>query len=90
MADMSSATKSTVKSTVIDLTLREDVAQILEEDEAVLTGEQLRELVRFEAAKLGLTYTLAVKAAAKGTLPEGEEGDELREHIRMLGLKVRS
>ena len=67
--------------------LRDDIAAALASDDAILTGEQIKELVRFEAAGLGLTYSEATRAAARGTLPE--DADEIRSHIALLGLKVR-
>lgn len=67
--------------------LRSDVAEALAAEDGVLSGEQLRELVRWEASQLGMTYTEATRAAARGDLPA--EASDLRDHIAILGLKVR-
>lgn len=50
----------------------------------VLTDEQLRQLIAFEAAQLGLSYDEAVQCARNDALPHTPIGLDLRDLVSML------
>lgn len=53
-------------------------------EEGKLTDEQLRELITFEAAALGLTYEEAVERAKERTLPLNYIGADLELLVQLL------
>lgn len=65
--------------------LRADVADAIEASEP-LTDEQLRELLRYSAALLGMSVESAVSDAKSGKLPKNAVGFDIESIVRMLGL----
>ena len=53
-------------------------------DEGYLTQEQLRELIAFQAARLGLEFDEAVRRAHEDTLPRNITGVDLRVLVSLL------
>lgn len=49
-----------------------------------LTEDQLRELIRLEAAELGLTFDEAVQRAREGTLPHDLLGTDIGMLVELL------
>lgn len=53
-------------------------------ESGVLTQEQLKELIEYDAAQLGMGYDDAVEAARQNKLPSTPLGYDLRLLVRML------
>ena len=53
-------------------------------ESGVLTQEQLKELIAYDAAQLGMGYDEAVEAARQNALPSTPLGYDLRLLVRML------
>ena len=63
--------------------LRADIATAIDAEEP-LDEEQLVELLRYEAALLGMSVDLAIAKAKDGTLPKDAIGFGIESMIRML------
>lgn len=69
---------------VVSEPLRSDIVAAIHGDE-VLTREQLRALIAWEAGQLGLSYPEALAAFQAGALPRTALGSDVDLLFRMLG-----